>query len=183
MMKGSDTITAKDFMQFIDNTLKLSLKKREQHALIVLWDTNNNNTISKDEFIDLVKKGQRLLEAPPTPMKNNFLDPFHEDSSKPPKSDKKNALIREETVIEYSGNAKKEIIRVITESEAISLEQYFQVNWGIGENDLTPYDKFQQKWKLWFKKIPPSDLKDLFDEFDVMGNGKIKISNLCKDLK
>ena len=73
MMKDKETISSKDLMQFVNNTLKLNLKKREQHALIVLWDTNQNNTISKEEFWELIKKGQRLVDAPPTPIVNNFL--------------------------------------------------------------------------------------------------------------
>ena len=179
MMKDKETISSKDLMQFVNNTLKLNLKKREQHALIVLWDTNQNNTISKEEFWELIKKGQRLVDAPPTPIVNNFLNPSNEDGAKKPKI----KPARDDTVIDYSGDAKEEIIRIVTESEAISIEQYFQVNCGWAENDSLTFDKFQQKCKIVFKSIPPSDLRTLFDEFDLMENQKIKLANLCKDLK
>lgn len=35
-MKDSDSVSAKDFMQYVDTTLGVNLKKREMHALIVL---------------------------------------------------------------------------------------------------------------------------------------------------
>lgn len=179
MMKEKDVVSSKDLMQFINNTLKLNLKKREQHALIVLWDTNQNNTITKEEFWELIKKGQRLVDAPPTPMNNNFLDPAADSDPNP----SKNRVTTDDSMADYSGNAKEEIIRIITESEAISIEQYFQVNCGWSENDSVTFDKFVSKCKVVFKKIPQNDIKDLFDEFDLLGNGRMKLSNLYKDLK
>ena len=169
MMKDKEIISSKDLMQFVNNTLKLNLKKREQHALIVLWDSNQNNTISKEEFWELIKKGQRLVDV----------NSSNEDEAE----NFKTMQTRDETVIEYSGDAKEEIIRIITESEAISIEQYFQVNCGWAENDFLTFDKFHQKCGIVFKSIPPSDLRALFDEFDLMENQKIKLANLCKDLK
>ena len=79
-------------MEFVNNTLRVNLKKREQHALIVLFDTNKNNVISESEFKSLIKKGERLSENYPKNLKNNYFDPIDETTTKGTKKAKVDRL-------------------------------------------------------------------------------------------
>ena len=94
-LKDSDTVSASDFMEFVNNTLRVNLKKREQHALIVLFDTNKNNVISESEFTTLIKKGERLSENYPKKLVNNYFDPVNET-----KTTRKGKIDRSDTIDE-----------------------------------------------------------------------------------
>jgi Ca2+-binding EF-hand superfamily protein len=117
-MKDSEEITMETFKNFIRNTLNLNLKKREEHALFVLLDTNKNNKIAKDEFMLLMTKGEKLLDAPPQPKVNNFLDEDLEESKR------KESLYRSDSSTQYSGNPKTELIKTIHASGMLSIEEF-----------------------------------------------------------
>jgi len=169
MMKDSDVVSSQDFIQFIDRTLNLNLKKREQHALVSLCDTNKNNTIAKEEFLALVKKGEKLLEAEPNqPMKDNFLaatddiDEAVEIDNKTKRSTKP-SLNRAETSVVYAGDAKSQIIKIITSSPHLSIEDYFEKECKWKENELITFEILKANSDKLFD-VPAKDLKTLFDE-------------------
>lgn len=125
-MKDSDEVSINDFKTFLNNTLNVNLKKREEHALFVLCDINKNNTVNKEEFLALVNKGERLLEIPPVPLKNNFLEPesFKEDKEKVTKG--KSKVTRADSLLTYSGNVKQELVKIIHASNMVSIEEFLR---------------------------------------------------------
>ena len=178
--KDSEEVSTDDFKIFTRNTLNVTLKKREEHALFVLCDTNKNNTINKDEFLNFYKKGERLLDSPPKPMRNNFLTQ-NEDEDYEDKSPKRKSK-RIDTDRSYSGDAKQEIIRAIHDIGSTSIESFFTETLHWNEKDMISFDKFYKKTNSFFENIPEDDLHDFFDELD-MGDNKIKVKNIIKELK
>lgn len=189
MMKDSTDVSIEDFKTFLNNTLSVNLKKREEHALFVLCDSNKNNSINKEEFVALYNKGEKLLNVPPAaPMKNNFLDANVDKKdtvtdNKKGSTKKKTALNRSDSNITYSGDAKSELVKIIHKSDFVSIEEYFISACKWNEKDFISYDKFVQKANQLFPSIPESDLQELYDELDVSGKDKVKVSNIVKELK
>ena len=52
-MKDTDEVPIEDFKNFIRKNI--NMKKREEHSIFVLCDTNKNNTINREEFTALFK--------------------------------------------------------------------------------------------------------------------------------
>ena len=72
LINRSKKVSSKDFYLFVENTLKLNLKRREQYALVIFWDTDNDGVITKDDFAENnIKKRLRLVDMNPSSMKNN----------------------------------------------------------------------------------------------------------------
>ena len=184
IMKNDDNVSMQDFKNFIRNTLSLDLKKREEHALFLLCDTNKNNSIAKDEFVELLKKGERLLQEPPKPMKNNFLEPnaYGEDDTRGGRKSKP-AFSREDSSMAYAGDPKEEFVKIIHASNMISIEQFFKNKCKWDEEDFITFAKFKSTANELFPTIPDADLMDLFEQLDFMGEKKIKVKNIIKELK
>lgn len=179
-MKDSEEITIDTFKNFIRNTLNLNLKKREEHALFVLLDTNKNNKISKDEFMALMTKGEKLLDAPPQPKVNNYLDEVDEDRKE---TKTKDSLYRADSTSQYSGNPKAEFIKTIHASGDLSIEEFLNSKCKWKSSDFVDIKVFRTKAKVVFPNVPDSDLNNLFNQLDVMGEKKVKVGNMIKELK
>lgn len=126
-MKDSESVSAQEFMIFVNKTLRLGLLKREQHALVNLCDTNQNNTIAKEEFIELVKKGEKYMQNNPgVPLKNNYFNSTGDAEGGTKTKAMKAALDRSDTSVAYAGDAKTQMLRVISASPHLSIEHYFE---------------------------------------------------------
>ena len=117
LINRSKKVSIKDFYSFVENTLKLNLKKREQYALAALWDTDNDGVITKDDFTEVYNKGQRLVDMLPSPMKNNYFDLTNEDSNIDLTNEWEIEKNQEKSIGEYRENPNKEIISKITKFE------------------------------------------------------------------
>lgn len=167
------------------------MKKREEHSLFVLCDTNQNNTVNKEEFVSLFNKGENLLKLQKQPKKNSLF--LKSESEQEPdeesneiitsKRKKKARLVTQDTSQFYSGDVKSELVKIIHERDFISIEQFFTsaFNWKL--TDFVTFDKFYKKGSHFFQNIPEEDLQTLFDDLDLSGEGKIKVKNIVNELK
>lgn len=183
-MKDSDNVDASDFMQFVDKTLRLNLRKREQHALIDLCDSNKSNTINKDEFIALYKKGERLIESNPNfdPKVNNFFASTDEPKEGSAKKASKSELKRQETSTSYSGDVKEQMLKMIVASPHLSIEEYFEKECMWQPEQPVSFNEFKGKSDKLFE-IPAGDLKTFFDKCDLFSSGRIKMAQVATELK
>ena len=62
-IKEIKEISSDDFTNFVEKELNLKLLKRELHALQVLFGINKNKTIPQSDFIEILRKGQMLIQS------------------------------------------------------------------------------------------------------------------------
>jgi hypothetical protein len=109
------------FKNFIRNKLNLDLKKKEEHALSVFYDTIKNNKIAKEEFMLLMTEEEKLLdERPQSKVKNYFYEDLDESKRKKP-------LYRSNSSTQNSSNPKTEIIKTIHASGMQSIEEFLNI--------------------------------------------------------
>ena len=187
LWKDKETISLKDLLKYVDG--KISLKRLERYALMNIWDQDGKNAIKREFVWRLMKRYQKNENENMVSIRNKFKYSFEnaiKKSSKQLKGGRKQRMLSEskrnnipfKNSINLTLNAKSVILDSLTCSSLL----YFQTNCSWYSSTFVSFNEFYEKWKQCFPSIPANSLKDLFDEFDIMGNGKIKIINLWNEL-
>jgi Ca2+-binding EF-hand superfamily protein len=165
------------FKNFIRNNLNLDLKKREENVVSVILDTIKNNKIAREEFMLLMNKEEKLPDEPSqSKAKNNLVEDLEESKRKEPP-------IQSNSSTQYSSNPKTEIIKTIHASGMQSIEEFLNIKLQWSLSIFVDSLLFYTKVKRVFKNVPNEDLIKLFNQLDVMGEMKIKVGDMVKELK